>query len=148
MNFLASAVSVFHMLVVVFVIVTPFVTDTPLYLLLHFVTVCSLLIHWYTNSDTCSLSILESKLRGEPRTKTFTHQFVTKIYKIPESDWNNLIYIATPLLGAFSFYKLYTSRVIADSKRKYSENVKQDDEFKVKLKKALEFARPVVGLPV
>lgn len=108
MNWLANIVSVFHGLVVLFVIITPFF-DIPYFLILHFTFCVSLLVHWYGNSNVCSLSMLESKLRGLDYTESFTHKFVAPIYDVSKTTWSRICYIVTIILMSISAYKIYQS---------------------------------------
>lgn len=107
-NFLANIVSMFHGLVVLFVIITPFF-DIPYFLILHFTFCVSLLVHWWGNSNVCSLSVLESQLRGLNYTESFTHKFIAPIYDISKTTWSRASYIITILLMSISAYKIYQS---------------------------------------
>lgn len=106
---LADFVFIFHCAIILFVLFAPF-TNIPAILILHITFSICLLLHWYTNSDVCSLTILESHLRGMDRTDTFTHQFIAPIYNISTSDWSNIVHIIT-ILGMFtSIYYLYNNK--------------------------------------
>jgi hypothetical protein len=118
--FLANAVWVFHVLVVLFVLLAPF-SDMPIMIILHIAFVFNLLIHWFNNSNVCSLSIIESKLRGIPYTSSFTHQFVSPMFDISESNWSKLSYFITLILLGISFYNLYHSRRLQRFKECYNE---------------------------
>lgn len=105
---LANIVSIFHTLVVLFVLITPFF-DIPYFLILHFTFCVSLLVHWWGNSNVCSLSVIESKLRGLNYTESFTHKFVSPIYDISKTTWARICYIITIVLMGISAYKIYNS---------------------------------------
>jgi hypothetical protein len=90
MPVLANVISLFHTLVVLFVIFGTF-SQNPAILILHITFLCCLLVHWAGNSAMCSLSVMEASLRGVKNTKTFTHQFVSPLYSIPESSWNQIV---------------------------------------------------------
>lgn len=106
--FLANIISLFHFLVVLFMIIIPF-TKVPLYLLLHIVFSLSLLVHWYHNNNICSLSLLESKLRGIEYNNSFTHQFIAPMYDISDTKWIKLCYGITIFLALISLYYLIIS---------------------------------------
>jgi small neutral amino acid transporter SnatA (MarC family) len=107
-SLLADSIFIFHALVILFFIIGPF-THIPALLILHVTFGLSLLVHWRLNSNMCSLSILESQLRGLDRTHTFTHQLVAPLYEISENEWNLLIYVITISLMGISLYNLYYS---------------------------------------
>jgi hypothetical protein len=107
---LADIVSVFHALVVAFVLLTPFLTNIPYFLFLHATFGFSLLIHWYFNSNVCFLSVVESKLRGLDYTQSFTHQFIAPVYDISKTTWSNVSYSITLFVIGLSIYKLSKSK--------------------------------------
>lgn len=104
--FLADLVAAFHLLVVLFVIFAPF-SNVPYILVLHITFGISLLVHWYFNDNTCSLTVLESSLRGIPRDTTFTYQFIAPVYDISLTSWRKLTFYATVALMAISAYRLF-----------------------------------------
>lgn len=127
---LADIVWLFHVLVVLFVIFAPF-TFTPSLLVLHIAFSASLLVHWWGNSNVCSLSVIESKLRGLPYTKSFTHRFVGPMYEISSSEWSSVCYAVTISLMLFSMYVLYKSAVWTKLKRcwnKTEHDIRIDSE--------------------
>jgi len=102
---LANLVSIFHIIVVLFVLFAPF-SNIPAMLILHVTFSISLLTHWYGNSDVCSLTYLESFLRGQPYTEGFTYKFIAPMYNISQTQWSQLCYILTIGLMYISIYKL------------------------------------------
>lgn len=121
MEFLANLVRLFHMLVVLFIIIGPFINKSSI-LLIHFTFCISLLVHWYGNSNVCSLSVLESKLRGLDYTQSFTHQFIAPVYEVSQTQWANICIIVTFALMTLSGYKLYNSGVWDQVKECYKNN--------------------------
>jgi len=113
-EFLANLIFIFHILVVLFVIIVPF-TDSPAFLILHVVFCFCLLVHWFTNSDNCSLTLLESKLRGKEVCETFTYQFIAPIYNISQKEFNEVVKIVTIILMCISIYKLTKTKKIKKS---------------------------------
>lgn len=112
----ANFVRLLHILLLLFVLIAPF-TDSPGYLVLHITLSFSLITHWLTNSDICSLSLLESKLRGKEYDETFIHQIVSPVYKISDSSLSKISYIAVITLMMVSIYKLYMSGIFGDIKK-------------------------------
>ena len=125
---LANLIFIFHCLVVLFVLFAPFTNITALFIL-HITFCFSLIVHWYSNSNVCSLSIMESYLRGDTRENTFTHQFIAPIYEISESEWNYIIWIATIILLCISIYKLYHSETLKIALECYRENQPEGSKF-------------------
>lgn len=110
---LANIIRIFHIIVTLFIIITPFVISDFLILLLHVVSCLSLLIHWYTNNSICSLTLLESKLRGIPLEHSFIYSFIAPVYQflnlemISENNLTSFIYISIIFLLSVSLYKIY-----------------------------------------
>ncbi len=99
-------INTFHILLVLFTIIAPF-TNRPGLLLLHISYSVSLLTHWYLNSNSCCLTLLESSLTGKDSNDTFMHKLISPMYSISESDLSTLVWIFTILLMLISSYKLY-----------------------------------------
>jgi hypothetical protein len=105
---LANIIYIFHIFVVLFVVLTPFVFyNTSQLLVLHITFTISLLLHWWGNSNVCSLSYMESKLRGLDYTESFTHKFIAPIYDISQTTWSKICYIITIVVLSLSLYHVY-----------------------------------------
>ena len=120
---LADLINVFHMLIILFIIVAPFTNLTPL-LILHITFSISLLVHWIGNNNTCSLTLMESYLRGINSTESYSHKFIAPMYDIGDTEWSNICYIIVISLMLFSIYKLYTSEIV---KKKYEIYIKSNE---------------------
>jgi hypothetical protein len=70
----------------------------------------------------CSLSLLESHLRGLDRADTFTHQLIAPFYEISATEWNLYVYLITLSLMGISLYNLYYSEKF----QKFLSNVNLD----------------------
>lgn len=79
---LANIIWLIHLVIVLFMLFAPF-SKIPALLILHITSSISLLLHWYWNSDICSLSLLESNLRGLPYKETFMNSIIGPVYTIP-----------------------------------------------------------------
>lgn len=100
---LANIISLFHILIILFVILAPF--SGSIYLLIIHIFFCiSLFVHWYANNNSCSLSIIESRLRGLDHTESISHRIIAPIYDISKSDMNTLVWITTFVLFGISIY--------------------------------------------
>ncbi|NBO99323.1 MAG: hypothetical protein EBU90_04240 [Proteobacteria bacterium] len=104
-SFFADIIWLCHLCVVAFVVLAP-LTQLPALHILHVTFSLSLLVHWYCNSNVCSLSMIESKLRGLDYTESFTHRIVAPIYDISKTTWSKLCYTVTIVLLCISLYKL------------------------------------------
>lgn len=110
---LANAIRTFHIFVILFILSAPFITVDFYILLLHIVSIFSLIIHWSTNNTICSLTLLESKLRGIPMEHSFVYSFIAPVYQflhlemISENNLSIFIYLIVILLACFSLSKIY-----------------------------------------
>lgn len=105
---LADLVYIFHCIIIVFVLLAPF-SNIPAILILHIIFSICLFVHWYANSNICSLTVLEANLRGLERSETFSHQFIGPIYDISNTEWSNFTWIITIFMMCVSIYKLYNT---------------------------------------
>ena len=107
-EFLADLVFYFHVFVVLFIVFIPFINNIPpAFLILHITSCICLFVHWYGGSDICSLTIIEGQLRGIDRTDTFTHKFISPVYKITSTEWSTIVWLITFIVMCVSIYKLY-----------------------------------------
>lgn len=125
--FLANCIYVFHIFVILFVLLAPFI-DIPAILILHITFSICLLVHWWANNNICSLSYIESQLRGTDRTESFTHKFIAPIYDISKTEWSRFCKIITIILLCISLYNLYYSKKTAKIFECYNKLI-QDEEF-------------------
>jgi hypothetical protein len=116
--FLANLVFVFHTIVILFVLTAPF-SNIPALLILHITFSISLILHWWFNSNECSLTYIEAKLRGLDKTQSFTHQFVAPMYEISTTEWSKICYIITIVLLCVSMYYLYNSERVSKAMSLY-----------------------------
>lgn len=121
---LANLIATFHLIIILFILFAPF-CNIPAIIFLHFVFGLSLLVHWINNQNICSLSLIESKLRGINYTQSYTHKFIAPVYDISESDWSTFCYVITIVLMFVSIYALYTSQRIKNMKI-YYKNAKNE----------------------
>ena len=104
MELLANIIALLHLILVIFVVSTPFLTDNPFILLFYSFIVFSIMFHWFTNNDACVLTLIESKLRNKKSNETFMGKLISPVYKVSSFQ----IRLAT--LGLFLF-ALYKSRI-------------------------------------
>ena len=126
---LANLIYIFHIIIILFVILTPFY-KIPAYLILHIIFCISLIIHWTKNNNACSLTLIESKLRGIPESDGILYKFISPIYDISKTEWSKFCYNATIILALISFYYLITSPKLNDFKKCINERNKYIDKNK------------------
>lgn len=118
--YLANVIYFLHILVILFVIFAPF-SNIPSILIVHIAFSFSLLVHWIANNNACSLTYLESQLRGVNVEDSFTYKFISPVYDISKTDWSRICYIITIIVLMVSIYKLYTSKAFAKSLKCYND---------------------------
>jgi hypothetical protein len=102
MNILANIIAFLHLLFILFVTSTPFLTENPFVLLYYCFILFFVMIHWALNNDTCVLTLIESKLRGKKDNETFMGRLVKPIYNISS---NEIKYLSMVLL-LYAFLKI------------------------------------------
>jgi len=90
MQLLANIIAGLHFLLILFMTVTPFVTDHPLALMYYCYISFFIMLHWYTNNDTCVLTIIESKLRGKKSNDTFMGKLIKPVYNVTSREMHIL----------------------------------------------------------
>ena len=130
---LANGIYIFHILVILFVLIAPF-TNGLYFLLVHFTFAVCLLVHWWGNSDVCSLSVIESNLRGINYKDAFTHQFIAPLYEVSQTRWSQICYAIVILTLCISGYKLYNSDKWGIIYQQYNLKCKKTDSIQHKLK--------------
>lgn len=143
--FLANIIYYFHMCIVLFMIIVPF-TNIPSLLILHIVSGICLLIHWKLNSNVCSLTLLEAKLRGINRVHTFTHEFIAPIYDISSTSWSHICSILTIVLIYISFIKILNSKDLKNTWDKCKLLYNSKGNIESKMSQYLECIKPLFKL--
>ena len=82
----ANIIAFIHLLFIIFIVTTPFVTDNPFILLYYCFILFFVMFHWYVNDDTCVLTIIEAKLRGKKDNETFMGKLIKPIYNISSNE--------------------------------------------------------------
>ena len=112
MNLIAGLIQLLHILLIVFVVVTPFLaTKLPReqsvpYLIMHIAICISLLVHWSLNDSTCALTIAECYVRGVPATESFMHRLVSPVYVISDQKLGTFSWWTTIILLLISIFQL------------------------------------------
>jgi predicted neutral ceramidase superfamily lipid hydrolase len=106
---LANFIRMFHIGVILFMVLVPFIGSVP-FIILHITFGISILVHWLGNNNMCSLTLLESKLRGIKMSDGFIHQFIAPVYSIPKFLSQKLLYIILIVLIIISILKVGKSK--------------------------------------
>lgn len=101
MSNLAAFIKIIHAVLIIYIVATPF-TNSEWWLTLHAIMMPGLIIHWITNNNTCSLTLLESQLTGQSMDNTFIGQIAYPFFKVN----NYMIYTIVIGLWFLSLYKL------------------------------------------
>jgi hypothetical protein len=134
MNILANIIAVFHLLFIIFITTTPFVTDNPFILLYYCFMLLFVMFHWYLNDDTCVLTLIEAKLRGQKKGDTFMGKLLKPIYNVSSDEIKYLSYFL--LIFAFlrirlwekERYELICRTLYIKYKLIYNKLYKKDDD--------------------
>ncbi len=109
MNFAATVIWILHILLVAWVIITPFTENEPM-LVLHLIMLPFLWVHWLLNDDTCALTLMEQHLRGidpsECAEKSFFYNLVSPVYKIQDASIRELSWIVSIVLWLITLSKI------------------------------------------
>lgn len=106
MSIAVIVIRVIHISIILFVLSIPYITNNPDILLLHAMGSLTLIAHWYMESNVCSLTLLESRLRGIPMDKSFMHQIVSPIYDISDTTLSDICWVVTLGNMFVSTYKI------------------------------------------
>jgi hypothetical protein len=112
-KFLLYSIIILHTLLILFITIIPFIGKNYL-LFLHVLVGFTIIIHWITNNNACSLTIIEYKLReiisGKPvsRQDCFMARLIDPIYDLKKNNYSRRIFLYTVLitLTLISIYKL------------------------------------------
>ena len=88
-----NIISLIHLLFVLYVVLVPFLANTPEILWLHVALLICMLVHWHFNNDVCALTVLEHFLFPEtPRNDLFIQRMVGPVYQVQNRDITLLTY--------------------------------------------------------
>lgn len=108
-------INLVHLFFILFIISTPF-TNSTILLLLHFMIVPFLMLHWVLNNDMCAVTEVEKFVRqqiaGDRRIEyheCFSYKIVGPVYNFVSNNPNYSKYTwsITFILWAITTYKLY-----------------------------------------
>jgi hypothetical protein len=94
-----------HAILFFSLLIIPFVNHEKL-LQSYSVLIPFLFFHWSVNDDTCALTQLEAHLTGSDTSQTFMHRLVSPVYKMEDTDVNNLMKSTLFFLWMFVQYRI------------------------------------------
>lgn len=105
---------IIHLAFVLFIVLVPFIGSASL-LLLHVIIVPFMMLHWYLNDNTCSLTLIERSIRYSIYGKLpdsedcFTYRLIAPVYDFKKNngDFSKFIYTTTIVLWCYSVLRLY-----------------------------------------
>lgn len=111
---LLKIITLSHILLVLFVVLTPFI-GSNYFLLLHAIFVPFMMIHWICNDNTCILTVIEKKIRKSihgdkyKQDDCITCKLIEPVYDFRKNykTFSVIIYSLTTLLWVISAGKLY-----------------------------------------
>lgn len=92
-HFLACIIQILHILLILYIVITPFYVTNVLYLKLHLVILVSIIFHWMVNNDVCVLTLAETYLTGSKKEESFFGRLVSPVYNFTNSDIRMLTYL-------------------------------------------------------
>lgn len=102
-SWVATLIRIIHYLLLIFAVFTPLLNNEFL-LTLHFMAMPTLICHWITNQNICSLTLLEANLRGINCDKTFMADVLYPFFSMGN---DSIIYTLAIGLWLITIYKLY-----------------------------------------
>jgi len=113
-EFVLQIIILLHIVFVLFIVITPFIGNNY-FLLLHFIIVPFMMLHWYVNDNNCALTLVEKSIRYKlygklpDPTECFTYRLIAPVYDFKKNndDLSTFIYIVTIALWMYSATRLY-----------------------------------------
>jgi hypothetical protein len=88
--------------------VIPFLKNTQL-LEMYSILIPFIFYHWSVNDDTCALTQMEMYVTGNSKEETFFGRIMGPIYKMDDTDSNNLL--KTVMFGLWLFVQYRLGRI-------------------------------------
>jgi hypothetical protein len=116
-------IKVLHLVVILFIVVTPLLNINYL-LLLHIITIPFIMFHWILNNNTCALTIAEhiitEKITGKPvdPRESFMSNLINPVYDFAHNykELDIMLYIVVSILFLISLMKLIKKKLDGDIK--------------------------------
>lgn len=103
-NIKLAVVQLLHVLILLYIVFTPFVAQSVVSLVLYIMIVLAIVMHWVANHHYCCLSLMESKIRGVPYEEGFLNSILKPIFGLGVN--NALYYAITVGLIVVAIYRI------------------------------------------
>jgi len=100
-----------HLVLFMAVLVIPFLKNTQL-LEMYSILIPFIFYHWSVNDDTCALTQMEMYVTGNAKEETFFGRIMGPIYKMDDTDANNLL--KTVMFGLWLLVQYRLGRIDFD----------------------------------
>lgn len=97
-----------HLILFITMLVIPFLKNTQL-LEMYSLLVPFIFYHWSVNDDTCALTQMEMYVTGNSKEETFFGRIMGPIYKMEDTDANNLL--KTVMFGLWMLVQYRLGRI-------------------------------------
>jgi hypothetical protein len=97
-----------HLVLFITMLVIPFLKNTQL-LEMYSLLVPFIFYHWSVNDDTCALTQMEMYVTGNSKEETFFGRIMGPIYKMEDTDANNLL--KTVMFGLWMLVQYRLGRI-------------------------------------
>jgi hypothetical protein len=97
-----------HLVLFIAMLVIPFLKNTQL-LEMYSLLVPFIFYHWSVNDDTCALTQMEMYVTGNSKEETFFGRIMGPIYKMEDTDANNLL--KTVMFGLWMLVQYRLGRI-------------------------------------
>lgn len=98
-----------HILLILYVIFGSFIMNDPDSKMLYFWVTLGLIVHWFTGSRVCCLTMMENVITGKENTDSFLYRTIDPVYNLKESitdeDFRGLVKWATVILFLQNLFK-------------------------------------------
>lgn len=98
-----------HLLLFLAVLIVPFLKNKEL-LELYSILIPFIFYHWSVNDDTCALTQMEMYVTGNSKEETFFGRIMGPIYKMDDTDANNLL--KTVMFGLWLLVQYRLGRIV------------------------------------
>jgi hypothetical protein len=106
-------IRILHFLLVLYLILTPFLSSNTSFLKLHIFILMFIILHWQLNSNECALTMIECYLTGESKHKSFFGRLVSPVYTLQNSQIRMLTYLLL-LYSIVHWYRLARPKSFSD----------------------------------
>ena len=125
MDFIIKFIQLIHIIIIALVVIIPFTNNIEL-LLMHWIIVPFIVLHWILSYDTCVLTIIEIYLKNKiyqtdiQCEDALLYRLIAPVYNFKDNynNFSKFIYIITILLWVKSSSKLYKYYIEYKNKNK------------------------------